>query len=348
MFDQQYHFTAVDDEAIVSSPNGLSSTAHISLWQPKSTSYIGGDDDPATETSSTNATTGDLFASAVKIFSPRHVIEAQDNGLKAVCLVPVCMNKIFLQADYSANIDLDGTLIDDLTQVGLTSEVGNIRVRDVTAEDITLASRLGDIACDGIVDGKISAETFGDGDFQAKGGGLYGNSLVVTTDEGDINLWAACHSNETYLATKRGNVHARDLRSASNQIVVQDAGNVNVNVAGGALNIVANSGSVFATVSSLNEDSAVHVGKGDVCISVPQKCNFRLCVSAPTISIAPRLLNTGELTLSKATGFEEFSNVDIQEALPTLNLSALQGSVTVQVIQTKEEQEIAFGYDSAN
>jgi hypothetical protein len=95
MFDQ-YHYAAVTDE-VVSSPHGLSSTAHISIWQPKICTFTGWQDDYRHLSGKDGEDVGNEFSSALKIFSPRHVIEAPDSALRAVCLVPTAMSKIYLQ-----------------------------------------------------------------------------------------------------------------------------------------------------------------------------------------------------------------------------------------------------------
>jgi hypothetical protein len=85
-----------------------------------------------------------------------------------VFLVPVSMGKIYLQADRDGHIELDGTLLEDLSSVGLYTEIGNLKVRDLAAVEIKLASRMGDVLCEGCLDGHTIAETFGDGDFLAR------------------------------------------------------------------------------------------------------------------------------------------------------------------------------------
>ena len=65
------------------------------------------------------------------------------------------MNKIFMRGDYGAHIHVDGTLIDDLRKVALATEVGNIRVKNLTADAISLSSQIGDISLDGIIDGHV-------------------------------------------------------------------------------------------------------------------------------------------------------------------------------------------------
>ena len=94
--------------------------------------------------------------------------DMNNNDLKAVFLVPVSMGKIYLQSDRDGQIEVDGTLLDDLLSVGLYTEIGNLKVRDLEAIEIKLASRMGDILCEGVLDGHIVAETFGDGDFVAR------------------------------------------------------------------------------------------------------------------------------------------------------------------------------------
>lgn len=91
-----------------------------------------------------------------------------NSDLKAVFFVPVSIGKVYLQADREGQIDVDGTLLEDLSSVGLYTEIGNLKVRDLESIEIKLASRMGDILCEGVLDGHIVAETFGDGDFVAR------------------------------------------------------------------------------------------------------------------------------------------------------------------------------------
>ena len=60
----------------------------------------------------------------------------------------------FHSGQIGGHIQLDGTLIDDLFEVGLATEDGNIRIRELTADLISLSSSLGDIIVEGI-DGKF-------------------------------------------------------------------------------------------------------------------------------------------------------------------------------------------------
>ena len=111
------------------------------------------------------------FGTMVIVLGQKLCLDFQDmnnNDLKAVFLVPVSMGKIYLQSDRDGQIEVDGTLLDDLLSVGLYTEIGNLKVRDLEAVEVKLASRMGDILCEGHLDGHIIAETFGDGDFLAR------------------------------------------------------------------------------------------------------------------------------------------------------------------------------------
>lgn len=343
---EQYHFSSSTDEAIVSSPDSYSSTAHFSVWHPKVGPIENENGSSSSSSHSLTPGEGESLASALKIFSLRHIVESYDSALKSVCLLPTLMSKIFIQGDLGAHIHLDGTLIEDLRKVGLSTEVGNIRVKDVTAEEITLSSRMGDISCDGVVDGKIIAETYGDGDFVAKGTGIYGPSLIASTNDGDISLWSEIRSEECLLSTKNGHITCRDINGSHVTLLVSEAGNVFANINGGSISATVTNGSVQGSVKNITEDSVITVTKGDVFVSIPTKCRFKLKVSAPMTEIAPKLQNTGELSLSKETGFEEFSTVDAssEPIIPTLTISAYQGTVHVSVFEADSNEVSALGF----
>ena len=72
-------------------------------------------------------------------------------------------------------MQLDATLIEDIVKVEITTEYGNIRTKEVIADQINLISDAGDITTSGILDGNITVETGGDGDFLARGDvGIHG------------------------------------------------------------------------------------------------------------------------------------------------------------------------------
>ena len=68
-------------------------------------------------------------------------------------------------------MELDASLIEDLETVGLVTESGTVKVKDLTSYQISLASSNGDITCQGILDGNIKAELGNDGNF-------FGHSIV--------------------------------------------------------------------------------------------------------------------------------------------------------------------------
>ena len=139
---------------------------------------------------------------------------------------------------------MDGTLIDDLRKVALTTEVGNIRLKNVTADEINLSSQIGDVSLDGIIDGNVVIETFGDGDVSLKGKTVYGSGLVISTDDGDINLWSECQTDECVLTTRNGNIIAGELFGTSVSIIVSEAGSVKANGYGGAIETTINQGNM--------------------------------------------------------------------------------------------------------
>ena len=108
------------------------------------------------------------LASAVKVYCPSHLLENRRNGLTMVFHTPTLMNKIYLEGQQHGSIDLNCNLMDQLVSIGLTTQLGNIRLRDAWAEYIKLSTRTGDILCYGAVEGDISVETAADGDFIAR------------------------------------------------------------------------------------------------------------------------------------------------------------------------------------
>ena len=337
---KEYHFSSAFDEAVVSSPTGFTSTAHFSLW--KSSEHVGGSKEEEEDKDKT-------FVSALKLFSFKHIVESVDSSLKALCLVPTAMNKLYIQADNGAHIHLDGTLIDDLRKVGLSTEAGNIRIKDVTADEISLSSQVGDISLDGIIDGNVMVETFCDGDVSFKGSTVYGGSLVVSTDDGDINLWTEVQVDECFLSTRNGNITAKEQLATHTTIFVSETGLVTANVFGGSIDANLNHGDAYIFVSALSDDSEINVSKGDVQVTVPNaNCSFKLRVSAPMANIAPKLQNSGHLSLCQETGSELFSTEDSKaaELCPTLTIKVSQGTVNLAVAEKETNKAVDYQYDS--
>ena len=84
----------------------------------------------------------------------------------------------------SANVYLDGTDIDDMKKIKLSSEVGTIRAKNLIADEIVATSRLGDVHLDCSVEGNVQILTGGTGHVNIRGSCIAGDSLAVTTDKG--------------------------------------------------------------------------------------------------------------------------------------------------------------------
>ena len=117
-------------------------TAFMSLWEPRLHSTS---DNGTVETTSSaglfSGPRGEIFSTILRIISPKDILESYDAAVKGVCLVPTQMNKIYCQCDAGGRIQVDGTLIDGLEAVGLTTEIGSIRAKDITADEIMLMSK---------------------------------------------------------------------------------------------------------------------------------------------------------------------------------------------------------------
>jgi len=295
----------------------------VAIWRQKQVSEV--------EISDTVAgwNTDEEVASAFKIYCPPHILDPPDNGIKAVFFCPTLMNRIYLEAQRQGDIEVDCKLMDQLLSVGLATEIGNIRVRDVWSQDIKLSSRFGDIFCEGTIEGCVSAETFGDGDFVARI--IVGPRLKVTTDGGDISLWSDCFAELCELYTVTGHVHLRALYGAA-KILVKERGSVIVNVVEGAVTAVVKDGNILANVERLNSDSHLEVEVGDVSVNVPPNRGFRLVLVGSRITVAPHILNSGEMFLN-SNGQESFISSGItddpEEIQPTLTVRCHHGEITM-------------------
>ena len=93
----EYHYLSLLDEAIVTSPTGFTSKAHFSLWKPKEEGFKQNEEEKSGIVP--NESDSDVFVSALKIFSFKHIVESADSALRALCLLPTSMNKIFIQVN---------------------------------------------------------------------------------------------------------------------------------------------------------------------------------------------------------------------------------------------------------
>jgi len=211
-------------------------------------------------------------ASSLKVYCPSHLLENSKNGITMVFHTPTLMNKIYLEAQRHGSIDLNCNLMDQLVSVGLLTQMGNIKVKDMWAEMIKLATRTGDILCYGTVEGDITAETAADGDFIARC--IVGTRLKVTTDAGDICLWDDCHSDVAELYTVYGNVHCKRLYG-NTKILIKEQGTATLNVVTGSIAVVVKHGEIIAHVDSISEDSFIELETGDIVVHVGTDFPFR-------------------------------------------------------------------------
>jgi len=321
----------------------------VSIWRPKEAAQL-----DITDTLSGWANNKDEeVASAFKIHCPTHVVDSPDHGIKAEFTCPTLMNKLYLESERHGNIKVDCKLMDQIVTVGLYTHYGWIRLRDVWARDIKLASRYGDIYLEGTVEGTLKAETFGDGDFVAQY--IVGPRMKVTTDSGDISLWNDTFVDRCQLFTVTGHIHVRFLYGNA-RILVKEEGSVAVNIMEGSLTAVVKSGSIWVDIDKLKDDSYLEMHDGNITVNLPPDFPFKVKVVASSTDIEPHILNSGELFL-ETSGEESFvkegkagyitpkfgwKKGDIQ---PTLSIRNHNGQVTITGARSEKKGE--KGFDSS-
>jgi len=272
----------------------------------------------------------DSLNSRFSVYCPNHIMDAPDPGLKAVFLTPTMMNKIHLEAERQASIDLNCKLMDQLAYVGLHSEYGQIKVRDVWSHEMRLSTKFGDILCEGCLEGDIQAQTQEDGDFIGKV--VLGPSLRVLTDAGDICLWDDLASDLAELFTVSGHVHCRRVYG-NVKIVIREHGTAHVNVVEGSVDCVVRDGDIVAHLDTISQDSYLEVGSGNIHIHIPKNFPHRISLLASKNTISPHILNCGEFSLTP-DGKESFvSGVDSfpgELEQPSLIVRCHSGEITLQ------------------
>lgn len=332
-----YHKTSVKEDS-------YNATAHMSLWEPRLPT------DNSSELGTLPGPRGETFSSSLRFYSFKDILESYDAAIKGVCLVPTQMNKIYCQCEVGGRIQLDGTLIEGLEMVGLNTELGSITVKDVTADEILLTSRSGDIDMDGIIDGDtINAETDGDGDVVITGKGIFGDNLTVSTQYGDIFVDAECRNDSVNLTTDEGSIQAQKMFNKSCSFNILEKGDVSAKVNVGQIDVAVRRGTVDLFVESITTDSTILLTSGKVNLTIPLKSSFKVWLSAPMTNIAPQLQNSGELILSRDNGNEEFSteNTAKNGQVPILRVRVDQGSIQVNVAEKDEDKAVRLGFDSA-
>lgn len=265
--------------------------------------------------------------SRFKLYSPTNFQDK--NGISMVFRTPILMNRIYLWAKEQGSIDLNGLLMDKLYSIGLTTDIGNIKVSDIWAGEIKLASNTGDVMCYGTLEGNVSAVTLGDGDFTARS--VVGPQLDVFTDRGDICVWDDCHSETTQLITNTGNITCNRLYSDA-KICIKTEGVATLNIISGSVGCVVKNGNIISHIDELTQDSFMEVETGNVIIHIPAQSsrNFRVSLVSPRSLISPHVLNSGEFYVKD--GLEHFVTGETGEGdlAPCLTVRCHEGSVSLQ------------------
>ena len=296
--------------------------------------------------------THETFSSSVKMYFPSQIIDSTDHGLKSVCLLPTTMSKIYLQTDDSANIELDGTLFDDVQKMSLRSRHGNIRLKNVTADQIKIGTSQGDVVTDGITDANIKCEIEGAGNFSAIGDhGIYGRKLDVRSEYGDISIWTDCYSDSLILSTNQGNILVNDMCGVDAHFNINKDGRLSGRLNSGSIDAnVGDNGRAFLSIMSIYTDSMINMGKmSELTIRMPDNPDYNIRIQAAVLEAKdPKLLNNGDIHVNDR-GIQVYETSFISnEELPTLHVTSY-GKVTLSSFQRDKNMEIAYrGTDSSN
>ena len=143
-----------------------------------------------------------------------------------------------------------------LNLVDLTTEEGDINVRDVFATDIRLVAQGGNVVSEGILEGSVYVDIANDGDFVAKY--VEGPSLMASTELGNINVMGDCHSEMSQFRTAVGNINLRHLFGHS-YILVKRSGTVVLHLIEGSVNVSMQTGGAFTILENIVSDSSIQV-----------------------------------------------------------------------------------------
>lgn len=340
-------------EAFVRAPEGFSATANISLYDPLPYSTVL-DLDPANMGKSVPPLPGpgnESFANSLRFYSFNNILESPNAALRALCLVPTSMSKIILTGEQHSRLSLDGTLIEALNSVGLTSDMGQINIKDVTADYITLAARYGDIVVDGIIDGHIGIDAENESEVHMVGKAVFASQIHVRTQEGDMNIKSEVYAKTCNLITTCADISVHDLRATDMNIFVGAKGDVNGTLHGGKVKVSIAKGNANINLGNITSNSVIHVACGEVNLQIlPEKPQYKLRLSAPMTNMSPKLQNSGELSLCTKTGNQVFTNENSSlkdgKKLPLLTVQVDQGVINVAVNEKNDESNSGLSLDT--
>jgi len=295
-------------------------SGRVDIWRPREVSQV--DISPV----HWEDLSSEEVMSTFKVYCPTHLLQERANGLSMTFHTPTLMNKIFLETEGQACIDLNGNLMDQLVAVGLVSEGGDVKIRDIWAEDIMLASASGDILCYGTLEATIKAETGGDGDFIARS--VVGPKLEVLTNTGNISVWDDCHSESALLLTTAGNIYCNRMYSDS-KICIKEKGVATLNIVNGSVDCVVNTGDIITHIDNISQDSFLEVQTGDIVINIKRHCSFRISLVSPATQISPHILNSGEFYMKDGLEYFVSGTSNESEEVPScLTVRCHSGLVT--------------------
>ncbi len=232
---------------------------------------------------------------------------------------------------------MDGTLIDFLQTVALTTEIGAIRMKNITAERIALSSTQGDMFLDGRLHGNIRIEAGGEGEVKVKGKSVSGERLFISAYHGDITMESMVSSDECHLQTVVGYLVAKSLKCDASSLTIAENGRVKVErFSGGRIEAHVTKGSIEMTIESLTGNSNISLFSGEINLIIPNNPRFKIVLSAPHVFVDPRLQNSGELKLNPDTnGCEEFSTLGTAKnpSEPVLYVRVERGFLNVAVFE---------------
>ena len=76
----------------------------------------------------------------------------------------------------------------------------------------------------------------------------------------------------------------------------------------------------------LSDHSTLHVTEGNIKVMVPSRPTFRINATAPVTSVAPVLLNTGDMVVSAGDGYETFTTTGVESTSSTKTSVPTDGS----------------------
>jgi len=316
----------------------------ISIWEPKHEQI-----NTEEAISKLDEFSNEELNSTYKIYCPPHLLESS-NYIRANFLVPTLMDKVYLEGERQANLEVDGGIMDQMTVVGLATDCGKIVPKDLWAHRIRMASQQGDIICEGTIEGDVIAETQGEGDFKARV--VFGPRLKVKTVAGDILLTEECFSEVLELYTDTGHVHVRKHFGKAT-CLIKEEGDMFYVLGDGSLDAVVKKGDVDLRIEHMLEDSTLEVESGSIYLRIAKLQNgepapYRLHLVSSQQNIDERIIKSGEVT-SLENGQTSFTYPGTQgengDLPPLLTVRCHHGEIKLKEVTQSSNNPLDFDMD---